>query len=79
MGQLIIHAQITINGAFEAPKPDWMAMDPDSSQASLDQVELADALVLGRKTYEGLAAVWPALADDPVMGRFAKRMNAMPT
>jgi dihydrofolate reductase len=79
MGQLIIHAQITINGAFEAPKPDRMVMDPDSSQASLDQVELADALVLGRKTYEGLAAVWPALADDPVMGRFAKRMNAMPT
>jgi dihydrofolate reductase len=25
-------------------------------------------MVLGRKTYEGLAAVWPKLADDPTWG-----------
>jgi dihydrofolate reductase len=39
---------------------------------------LADAMVLGRKTYEGLAAVWPQLASDPTMGRFAERINDMP-
>src|SRR5262245_43585055 len=30
-------------------------------------------MVLGRKTYEGLAAVWPQLADDPTLGAFADR------
>jgi hypothetical protein len=32
----------------------------------------------GRKTYEGLAAVWPQLVDDPTLGLFADRMNSMP-
>jgi hypothetical protein len=35
-------------------------------------------MVLGRKTYEGLAAVWPKLADDPTLGVFADQMNSMP-
>jgi dihydrofolate reductase len=39
---------------------------------------VADAMVLGRKTYEGLAAVWPQLADDPTLGLFADRLNSMP-
>jgi dihydrofolate reductase len=39
---------------------------------------VADAMVLGRKTYEGLAAVWPQLADDPTMGVIADRLNSMP-
>jgi dihydrofolate reductase len=79
MGKLIIHNAVTINGAFEAPTPDeWLVLDDDSSDASLEQLVLADALVLGRRTYEGLAAVWPQLADDPAMARFAARINAMP-
>ena len=79
MGKLIVMNQITINGAFETPTPDeWLVLDEDSSEASLEQLVLADALVLGRKTYEGLAAVWPQLADDPVMVRFAERLNPMP-
>src|SRR6266508_832738 len=35
-------------------------------------------MVLGRKTYEGLAAVWPQLVDDPTLGLFAERLNSMP-
>jgi len=66
MGKLIVMNQITVNGALEAPTPDsWLVLDEDSSEASLEQLILAHALVLGRKTYEGLAAVWPRLADDP--------------
>ena len=37
----------------------------------------AGAMVLGRKTYEGLAAVWLQLADDPTLGVFADRTNSM--
>jgi dihydrofolate reductase len=79
MGTLIVSNQITVNGAFEAPTPDeWLVLDEDSGGDTLDQLVLADAMLLGRKTYEGLAAVWPQLADDPGMGRYAERINAMP-
>jgi dihydrofolate reductase len=79
MGKLISHTAITVNGAFEAPEPDaWFTLDNDSGDATNEQLMLADALVLGRKTYEGLAAVWPQLVDDPALGRFAERINSMP-
>jgi dihydrofolate reductase len=72
---------MTVNGAFEAPVPEpdgWLVLDADSNQVSLEQFLVADAMVLGRKVYEGLAAVWPQLAEDPTLGVFADRMNSMP-
>jgi hypothetical protein len=39
------------------PEPDGgLLLDADSNQVSLEQFLVADATVLGRKTYEGLAA-----------------------
>jgi dihydrofolate reductase len=81
MGRLVINIAMTVNGAFEAPSPEpdgWMVMDADSNQVSLEQIMVADAMVLGYKTYEGLAAVWPHLADDPILGVHANRLNSMP-
>jgi dihydrofolate reductase len=79
MGRLIVNNAMTINGAFEAPSPDeWLVLDPDSNNVSLEQFLVADAMVLGRKTYQGLAAVWPTLAGDPTLGMYADRMNSMP-
>lgn len=79
MGKVIVSNQLTVNGAFEAPSPeDWLVLDADSGDAGLEQLVLADAMLLGRKTYEGLAAVWPHLGEDPSMGRFADRINTMP-
>ena len=79
MGKLVVHNAVTVNGAFDSPSPDaWLVLDEDSGDASLEQFLVADAMVLGRKTYEGLAAVWPQLADDPTVGRFAGRLNSMP-
>jgi dihydrofolate reductase len=81
MGRLIVNNAMTLNGAFEAPEPEpsgWLVLDPDSQQSSLDQWLLADAMVLGRKTYEGLAAVWPQMADIPGYESYAARMNSMP-
>jgi dihydrofolate reductase len=81
MGRLVVNNAMTVNGAFEAPAPEpdgWLVLDADSNQVSLEQLLVADAMVLGRKTYEGLAAVWPTLADDPTMGVFADRINSMP-
>jgi dihydrofolate reductase len=81
MGRLVVNNAMTVNGAFEAPSPEpdgWLVLDADSNQVSLEQFLVADAMVLGRKTYEGLAAVWPQLADDPTLGVFADRLNSMP-
>src|SRR5918998_5975926 len=79
MARLIVNNAMTVNGAFEAPSPEeWLVLDPDSSNVSLEQFLVADAMVLGRKTYEGLAAVWPQLVDDPTLGVYADRINSMP-
>jgi dihydrofolate reductase len=81
MGRLIVNNAMTVNGAFEAPAPEpdgWMVLDPDSNNVALEQLQLADAMVLGRKVYEGLAAAWPQLTDDPNLGVFAARINSMP-
>lgn len=81
MGRLVINNSMSVNGAFEAPVPEpdgWFVMDPDSNQVALEQFFAADAMLLGRKVYEGLAAVWPTLADDPNFASFADQMNSMP-
>jgi dihydrofolate reductase len=39
-----------------------------------DAVSGADALLYGRRTWQGMAAAWPERAGDP----FADRMNAIP-
>lgn len=81
MGRLIINVAVTVNGAFEAPAAEpqgWLVTDPDSMQAGLEMWQAADAMVLGRKTYEGLAAVWPGLAGVPGFEAYAARMNGMP-
>jgi dihydrofolate reductase len=81
MGRLVVNNAMTVNGAFEAPVPEpdgWLVLDADSNQVWLEQFLVADAMVLGRKTYEGLAAVWPTLADDPTLGGWADRLNSMP-
>ena len=81
MGRLVVNNAMTVNGSFEAPVPEpdgWLVLDPDSQQVSLEQFYSADAMVLGRKVYEGLAAVWPTLVDAPGIGMFAAQMNSMP-
>jgi dihydrofolate reductase len=81
VGRLIISNAITVNGAYEAPVPEpggWLVMGPDFQQASLEMWQAADAMVMGRNTYEGLAAVWPQMAELPGFQAYAHRMNSMP-
>ncbi|MFI6578338.1 dihydrofolate reductase family protein [Nocardiopsis sp. NPDC050513] len=82
MGRLIVNTAMTVNGAFEAPAPasngGWLVTDPDSMRASLEMWRAADAMLLGRRTYEGLSTVWPGLAGVPGFEAYAARMNGMP-
>jgi dihydrofolate reductase len=79
MGKLIISTQITLDGVMTVGEwynkhgeYDWHR---SAGQASFDLLRATDAFVLGRKNYEGLAAVWPTLTDD--VG-FADRTNSLP-
>jgi dihydrofolate reductase len=46
----------------------------DGDKYKLDELVAADAMLLGRVTYEGFAQAWPSITDD--VG-FADRMNGM--
>src|SRR5918996_4695129 len=45
----------------------------EGDQFKLDETMASDALLLGRKTYEGFAAAWPSRD-----GEFADKFNSMP-
>jgi len=48
---------------------------PAGDKFKFDELMAADALLLGRKTYEGFAAAWPSIRDE---AGFADRMNGLP-
>lgn len=76
---------VTLDGVFEAPggehHPDgrggWTFSDFSAELGAYKQAEVedADALLLGRVTYEHFASAWPEMSDDT---GFADRMNRMP-
>jgi dihydrofolate reductase len=49
--------------------------DPESMGATIGEVmDRTDALLFGRRTWDGMAAAWPERAGDP----YADQMNAIP-
>ena len=82
MRELIVTEFITLDGVIEAPGGEpthphtgWTFdfAGPEQLQYKTDEVLAADALLLGRVTYEGFAEAWP-----PRDGPIADKMNAMP-
>jgi dihydrofolate reductase len=47
----------------------------DIARFKLEELLASDALLLGRKTYQGFAAAWPSMRDEE---GFADRMNSLP-
>ena len=74
MAQLIISCEMTIDGVIDSTDS-WFIGEGEHEDASFDQLKAADAMLLGRKTFQGLAGVWPSITDDR---GFAARVNAMP-
>src|SRR3954452_883309 len=85
MGKLVVSTFVTLDGVMEAPggedHPDgrggWSMpyFSDDMGGAVFEGLESADALLLGRVTYEHFAAAWPSMTDD---AGFADRMNGIP-
>jgi dihydrofolate reductase len=77
VSRIIITTAITVDGLIEAPVPrphGWLVMEGESEQAQFDLFADAAGMIVGRKNYEGFAAVWPSMAGD---GRWADRLNPM--
>jgi dihydrofolate reductase len=62
MGKLIVSTQMTVDGVIDVGE--WYVAEGKHDRAGKDQLVHASAVLLGRKTYEGLAAYWSPLKDD---------------
>jgi dihydrofolate reductase len=80
MGKLIESTHVSLGGEIGSPQ-EWGF--PYLNEEHSDYVKQllfgADALLLGRLTYEGLSAAYPAMTDDSgVLNDFIARMNSIP-
>ncbi|MGH2922451.1 MAG: dihydrofolate reductase family protein, partial [Solirubrobacterales bacterium] len=74
MGKLIATTQATLDGVVD-PVADWVMPGGDHGEYSFERQSGSGAMLLGRKTYEGLAGYWPEQPDsDP----WAKWLNPFP-
>ena len=83
MGKIIVTEFISMDGVMEAPGGGenfkyrgWsfaISRGNEGDQFKLDEALRAEALLLGRVTYQGLAAAWPSRT-----GEFADKFNNMP-
>jgi len=72
MGKLIATTQATLDGVVD-PVGEWVQPDGDHGEHSFERQARSAGLVLGRKTYEGLASYWPSRS-----GKWADMVNSLP-
>ena len=85
MGRIVVSEFVTLDGVMEAPggeyhpdgKAGWTFHHFEDAIGALKYEELAgaDALLLGRVSYEHFAKAWPTMTDT---GEFGERMNSLP-
>lgn len=83
MGKIIATQYISLDGVIEDPVGmensglgDWIGpftRGPAGDRFKDDELRNAAAVMLGRRTYEAFAAVWPTVKSD-----FGDRMNSLP-
>ena len=83
MGKIVISENVSLDGAVQDPAGDegfrlggWVGLikdRPGANKLALDEVLGAEALLLGRRSYEWFAARWPSRS-----GELADRLNSMP-
>jgi dihydrofolate reductase len=83
MGRIVVSDNISLDGVVQDPAGDegfrhggWVGLLADRPQLgrlALDEALAAEALLLGRRSYEWLAARWPTRS-----GELADRLNSLP-
>jgi dihydrofolate reductase len=83
MGKIVVSENVTLDGVIQDPAGDegfraggWAGLIKDSPQLgklALDEAVDAEALLLGRRSYEWFAARWPSRR-----GELAGRLNGLP-
>ncbi len=83
MGRIVVTEFVSLDGVMEDPggaedyrHGGWtfeIDRGPEGNKFKLDEALDAEALLLGRVTYEGFAAAWPSREGD-----FADKFNTMP-
>ena len=76
MGRLMAVEYLTLDGVFEDPSWTRPYFDETVGAYQNEAQRWADALLLGRVTYDGMSEAWPAMGDDPATG--ADIMNSIP-
>lgn len=84
MAKLVVSEFVTLDGVMEDPggaekraNGGWafrFERGPEGDRFKLEELQAADVLLLGRRTYEGFAAAWPSVRDEE---GFADKMNGM--
>jgi len=74
MRKLIQSTHVSLGGQIDPLDWAFPYLDDEHLQYASELLDDADALLLGRRTYEGLSAAYPRMAASP----FVDRMNAIP-
>jgi len=85
VGKIVVTEFISLDGVIEDPggaedyrHGGWtfeIERGQEGDRFKLEELQEAEAQLLGRVTYEGFAAAWPKMDDE---AGFAAKMNAMP-
>jgi dihydrofolate reductase len=78
MRKLVASTFVSLDGVMEAPDKWQLAndlFDDDMGKLIDETYRAADAMLMGRVTYQEFASFWPTQSDDDP---FAKTMNGMP-
>ena len=74
--RLVATEYLSLDGIFDEPRRwSFPFFNEEAAQFKSRELEATDALLLGRKTYEGFAAAWPTMEGT---GEFGVKMNYVP-
>ena len=76
MRRVIASEFVSLDGVMEDPSWTFRFMEEARDRFKYDELAAADALLLGRLTYEGFAAAWPQMAEQT--GEYGAWMNGYP-
>lgn len=68
MGRIMAVEYLTLDGVFENPAWTQPYFDDAVGAFQGEAMQWADALLLGRITYDGMSQAWPAMGNDPSNG-----------